>query len=566
MASTSDDDTETMENHNISGQSRMISSAMKQADFATAQVDYGVPGAQYQTNNNAYTVPPGSVRVNHNPGNTTSVSGSHGSKSNSSQLELIKNDAQFHVIANLIVTRYKETLDSGAPAIVVTVNDKLQWDRIASKDSFVKALRVRMQSLPSHSQAPIHVICRQCHKLGLHRTGDQNPLYAAAGTTILLEKSTLTATQNTSVGGSVEAHHPQGQDTSESLARQQLLAELKEASNLMAESVTPEAAQFWRNHVVELQTRLRALHEGSVPVSTDLGGASSPASAVSGGVAGIEGTQSLLSPAASQAASEPATNEMDPQVQGLPMVDVVAPSTLPEGYTFEAEIDNKRFLATVPAGGVRKGQTFTCYMRDVDKIDSDIPVGRWRDELFDCFKHGVFHPMLLNSIFCPLVALGQILTRMGLDFTGQPPEGFLPRHGLWSTRGTIACIVGFWIALNVIVFLGFRVKYTEGVPISGGDVASIVLINGGMFAYVVYAVSNARSHIRNKYLIREKGCRDLEDILLAGAAMPCTLAQMGRHTAQYDDYEAVCCNDTGLPEGVESDITSRTHTGSYRLW
>jgi hypothetical protein len=34
----------------------------------------------------------------------------------------------------------------------------------------------------------------------------------------------------------------------ESLARQQLLAELREASNLMANSVTPETAKFWRDH------------------------------------------------------------------------------------------------------------------------------------------------------------------------------------------------------------------------------------------------------------------------------------------------------------------------------
>merc|ERR1712032_521528 len=48
--------------------------------------------------------------------------------------------------------------------------------------------------------------------------------------------------------------------TTESLARQQLMTELREASNLMAESVTPEAAKFWRQHVVELRARLRALY------------------------------------------------------------------------------------------------------------------------------------------------------------------------------------------------------------------------------------------------------------------------------------------------------------------
>jgi hypothetical protein len=53
------------------------------------------------------------------------------------------------------------------------------------------------------------------------------------------------------------------------LARRQLLAELKEATTMVSESVTPEARNFWRNHAAELQTRLRALH-GEEPQLDDL--------------------------------------------------------------------------------------------------------------------------------------------------------------------------------------------------------------------------------------------------------------------------------------------------------
>ena len=50
------------------------------------------------------------------------------------------------------------------------------------------------------------------------------------------------------------------------LAKQQLMAELREAENLMSESKTQEAAKFWRDHVLELEARLRALNgeDGSV--------------------------------------------------------------------------------------------------------------------------------------------------------------------------------------------------------------------------------------------------------------------------------------------------------------
>ena len=93
---------------------------------------------------------------------------------------------------------------------------------------------------------------------------------------------------------------------------------------------------------------------------------------------------------------------IDPSLEGVPMVDVVAPADLPGGYHFEAEIEGRRFLATVPTGGVQKGETFSCYMRDLEKVGSDIPVGRWRDGLFDCCSTGFCHPVICNSLFCPL--------------------------------------------------------------------------------------------------------------------------------------------------------------------
>jgi hypothetical protein len=93
---------------------------------------------------------------------------------------------------------------------------------------------------------------------------------------------------------------------------------------------------------------------------------------------------------------------LDPSLERVPMVDVVAPADLPGGYHFEAEIEGRRFLATVPAGGVQKGETFSCYMRDLEKVGSDIPVGRWRDGLFDCCRIGCCHPVIWNGLLCPL--------------------------------------------------------------------------------------------------------------------------------------------------------------------
>jgi hypothetical protein len=226
------------------------------------------------------------------------------------------------------------------------------------------------------------------------------------------------------------------------MAKQQLMAELREATNLMAESKTREAAKFWRDHVLELETRLRGLTGDQVsPVpSTDklmlpsvksdsvqgeevasepekqgaglsvgddgngvsTGGFSPPLSSVfHANSSHNNGTQEPMGSRMDMAAVR-APLMLDPSLERVPMVDVVAPADLPGGYHFEAEIEGRRFLATVPAGGVQKGETFSCYMRDLEKVGSDIPVGRWRDGLFDCCRIGWCHPVIWNGLLCPL--------------------------------------------------------------------------------------------------------------------------------------------------------------------
>ena len=85
----------------------------------------------------------------------------------------------------------------------------------------------------------------------------------------------------------------------------------------------------------------------------------------------------------------------------LPLAKVVAPADLPEGYAFEARVGHKRFMATVPVGGVTKGETFFTYVRKLDKVEVSVPVGEWRDDLCDCCAFGPFHPLFLNACFCP---------------------------------------------------------------------------------------------------------------------------------------------------------------------
>lgn len=154
---------------------------------------------------------------------------------------------------------------------------------------------------------------------------------------------------------------------------------------------------------------------------------------------------------------------------------------------------------------------------------------------------------------------------MGLDYTGLPAQD-IPRKGLWSTTGMTRTIFVCWTMLNALIAIGLLYKLTRGISISVGDVAAFSLVNLGMYVYTVYAASNTRSMIREKYIIPARVGSDFEDPVVTAACLPCVISQMGRHTVSYEEHKGVCCSDTGLEPGVEGDITARTHVGSYRIW
>lgn len=81
------------------------------------------------------------------------------------------------------------------------------------------------------------------------------------------------------------------------------------------------------------------------------------------------------------------------------VIQVRAPMTMPEGYTFEAKVGEKVMMVKVPKGGAKRGQIFEHLIEEETQMY--IPLGRWRYSLLSCCVLGVLHPMLCNGIFCP---------------------------------------------------------------------------------------------------------------------------------------------------------------------
>ena len=358
--------------------------------------------------------------------------------------------------------------------------------------------------------------------------------------------------------------------SAESMARQQIMAEINETKFLMRGSVTPDAVNFWKNHLEELSQRLVALNleeqlkaAGCAP---GVGGEYAPNpnqpfqddvdmynkvktnyEEYMGNVPYHHGEH------ITDANIEAVASIQKRQADELPVCDVVAPSDLPGGYMFEAQLGSKKFLATVPPGGVTKGQRFVSTMRELETIEIPVPLGAWRDGCRDCFSDGICHPLFLNTLFVPCIALGQIMTRTGLNWQGQSANRLLSS----LSCANMAVFLTFWLSMNASAALMLRVAWQRGMEIKVEYWAALIIFNVFVLLYMINLTRKVRGSIRNKYQIPEEHCIECsptgncEDCMCATFCMPCAICQMGRHTADFDTYRATCCTKTGLPRQVE---------------
>lgn len=248
-----------------------------------------------------------------------------------------------------------------------------------------------------------------------------------------------------------------------------------------------------------------------------------------------------------------------PAATATPMVSVVAPATLPEGYTFDAEVNGTVFTVTVPQGGVKEGQTFMAPMivdstsvQDYHKV----PHGRWRDGLFNCFGVGICHPSLCLTYWCRPLALAQIMTRMQLNFCGE-------QKGPAAASNTFKYMLVLWLVyFGTEQVLGALVmSYTPQEPNDDSVTIEYSTTYWALYGvlralqfmfgiYMLVIIIRTRSLVREKYSIPEENCVGCEDCCCGVFCNCCVVAQMARHTADYDTYPAACCTNTGLPSNV----------------
>jgi Cys-rich protein (TIGR01571 family) len=183
----------------------------------------------------------------------------------------------------------------------------------------------------------------------------------------------------------------------------------------------------------------------------------------------------------------------------------------------------------------------------------NIPVGKWRDGLCDCFIFGCCHPHCCLAYFCRALALGQVMTRMNVTPCGRPVV-----TSSWGPyKVMVAITIPFLVVYYSPYFAALILAPTAGS--SGGTFIAIlkllrIPVTIAFVIFVLVATCKTRARVRRAYSIPETSCHGCEDCCCATWCNCCTVTQMARHTADYGVYGASCCSKTGLSEGTPPTI------------
>jgi len=160
------------------------------------------------------------------------------------------------------------------------------------------------------------------------------------------------------------------------------------------------------------------------------------------------------------------------------------------------------------------------------------------------------------------VALAQVMARMHLDNSGNKTTSLRSRVNF----NVVRLVPTVLFLLNGVFFLlAYRAFHFH----LGGQIwvflyssIPVLIADVFMYGYFVYMTAKVRRIIRQEYNIDHYNCLGLQDEVLALCFAPFVVAQMGRHTADYDTYVGMCCIRTGLSDHIEVKLPGDSNNGS----
>jgi Cys-rich protein (TIGR01571 family) len=198
--------------------------------------------------------------------------------------------------------------------------------------------------------------------------------------------------------------------------------------------------------------------------------------------------------------------------------------------------------------------------------------GQWKDGLFDCFRFGLFHSTVWTALCCPQVLMKQLSNRLSeqgessQSGSSLSPCGSISGSGAAQPAGTssshykrgttlflAACVLDFLFIAPILELTasGVSSERQSTSPSASNSGTSV----GVQFFYVMWTLAltflalfslvQLRAAVRAKYGIPAGRCGACEDLCCVFCCHGCTLAQMARQTADYDEEAGNCCTVDG---------------------
>ena len=164
--------------------------------------------------------------------------------------------------------------------------------------------------------------------------------------------------------------------------------------------------------------------------------------------------------------------------------------------------------------------------------------------MFSCLKYGCCHPSFCLSWCCPLILMGQVMTRLKLNIwalPGTPTE-------VKNTFKYMLCLwVGFYIFQSIFAPPLSTVDTDDNTVIGFSPSPLYSLAGFLMFAYSLTIMIRTRRAVREKYAIPDDTtCGVSNDCCCSFWCSCCTVSLLARQTADYENDRAMCCTETGL--------------------
>ena len=141
--------------------------------------------------------------------------------------------------------------------------------------------------------------------------------------------------------------------------------------------------------------------------------------------------------------------------------------------------------------------------------------------------------------------MGQLMQRLRLNWLGEGGEDESAKISFKIVLTLVICYTIFSVALE-LVSLDY---YHYNIP---GYVPSLKFMGGVIFTiYSIIALMRVRESVRAKYSIPEgTRCAGCEDVVYSTFCSCCVVAQISRHTGEYETYKGSFFSETGMAPGV----------------